>query len=86
MTESEIIKTFNKLNNKLNNSITKAREAFSDFRKLVGDICTHPESHCRTYHKNCDNGYGLWWKSYYTVCTICGKRKNEHSVNWYKEQ
>lgn len=40
-------------------------------QQIVNEGCFHPRTQTTTQEN--DNGYGKWWKTETTTCTLCGK-------------
>ncbi len=40
-------------------------------QKLIKDGCPHPDVHA--YVKDCDDGYGHWWKNRVHQCAVCNE-------------
>ena len=50
---------------------------YKEFRILAKEHCTHPNTY-ETY-KDCDNGYGKWWRIHWDICLTCGKQNSPYN-------
>jgi hypothetical protein len=60
-----------------------AHSNLNDFLKSIKDICEHPDCMCTFFERDCDNGYGRWWKEKAKRCR-CGQNFTMYGKEWRK--
>jgi len=61
--------------------IKKQADLDNQLKRLREDaqgVCQH--AFTETYTKDCDDGYGKWWKINYTYCKLCQKDIKERRI------